>query len=209
MNTGAEEHVSVTDLQFHKLNALMTLRPVSLQAAFDAAAIVQAKQNLNITQDSQAMEIRSRQRESSFAALRRALQPSLDELNDFSVATEEHKNSSVKPLLEGYLAIRRDKTGQYYYIASSNYGREHRQVENLGSAFHYAQARDALLALHHFCHYARAGDSVYVAKAQYAINPGPVSIEQMEAEDLHDDLAFFDPEVRQIAIRLSQNRLKL
>lgn len=217
-----EKNLNIAETQFHKLSVVMTMRPVSLQAACDALTLTRFDRDMH---NSDRIGYNDRAKlKAAFAAV----QDSLAEIRDFKVDSAA-VSASPDRLLQGYIALRRDKSGHDSYIQSAeqdkyyveqrkNYAEQqearnqaktqlsHFEVTNLGRACHYRQASDALIAIAHF-NKAAPGDRFYAVHAQYFLSKEAVSLPEMKEKAFSDSAALLEPVTQETVRRLRENKL--
>lgn len=226
INGKIEGHLKEEEVQFHKLTAVMTMRPVALAAACDALQLKRVFSN-----ESSHGIFPTAQNPKTWPAFE-AVRSSLKEIEEFKVGYVPRQDyRPTEYLFEGYLAVRRDSAGHDSYIQSAARdayyvqnrkrieeeeaaARSHKNqppyypVSDLGRAFHFDNAQDALLAIAHF-KAAAPGDMFFAAHVQYFAGQEPISQAEMKDLAVNESIKSMDPAVQGLLKRLHKNKLAL
>ncbi len=219
----AEQPLAPEDIQFHKLNAVLTMRPIALEAACDALTLHNFAQAMR---DIGSLSLQDREElKHAFAAV----QDSVDAVRDFKIDSSS-ATPSPERLLHGYIAMRRDKNDLDSYIQSAHQDQQylaqrknyaaaeearkqpvppaHFEVSRLERACHFRAAPDALLAVSHF-NKASPGDRFYAVHVQYFLGKEPLSLADIQETAFYESAALLEPVTREAVHRLRKNKLVL
>lgn len=215
-----EARLNEEEIQFHKLEAQITWRPVCLATACDINILSELDNKLTYMPPPLA------ERE-KLHPLYPVIKDAVRKLQTFHV--DSGSTTDATPVLfSGYLAARRDSTGHKSYIQNQKHDRlylrkrnwageypntscevenapPYFEVPDLKRAFHFFDAPQALSAIAHF-KTAAPGDNFFVGRARYSVSKEPISPTQMKDLAFSEAAARINPAARDAITRWYQNK---